>query len=114
MVNEKDGDYEPYLRRDATPASSASSEASEESIDHEKELLILDACRWRNLDQLRALSESPGGFLTDDLRREACKEPVIGLIQHLHHRGAFDQLKLSILTIPPNISPFLDASSFSL
>lgn len=114
MVNEKGGDHGPDLSRDATSASNASSEASDESIDHDKELLILDACRWRNLDQLRALAESPGGFLTDDLRREACKQPVIGHIQHLHPPGAFDPMKLPIFTIPLNIPPLLDESSFSL
>ncbi len=33
---------------------------------------ILDACKWRDLDRLRTLADAPGGFLTDELRREAC------------------------------------------
>lgn len=34
---------------------------------------ILEACRQRDLGALRALAESPGGFLTDDIRQQACK-----------------------------------------
>jgi hypothetical protein len=34
---------------------------------------ILEACRQRDLDSLRALAESTGGFLADDIRQQACK-----------------------------------------
>jgi hypothetical protein len=34
---------------------------------------ILEACRQRDLDSLRALAESPGGFLADDIRQQACE-----------------------------------------
>lgn len=37
----------------------------------EKATNILEACRWRNLDALRLLAESPGGFLTDKIRQQA-------------------------------------------
>lgn len=33
---------------------------------------ILEACKWSDLSKLKALAESTGGFLTDDLRRLAC------------------------------------------
>lgn len=33
---------------------------------------IKEACKWKNLDQLRSFAESKGGFLTDDLRQQAC------------------------------------------
>ncbi|KAK4211690.1 GTPase-activating protein gyp10 [Rhypophila decipiens] len=32
---------------------------------------ILDACRWKKLDRLMEIAESPGGFVTDELRRSA-------------------------------------------
>lgn len=34
---------------------------------------ILHACRWRNIEELQVLAESPGGFLTDELRQQACQ-----------------------------------------
>ncbi|KAF3768014.1 RabGAP/TBC [Cryphonectria parasitica EP155] len=36
-----------------------------------KEALILDACGRRDISELQALAELPGGFITDDLRQEA-------------------------------------------
>jgi len=39
----------------------------------DKKQAILHACRTRDLARLRALAESPGGFLSDDLRQQACK-----------------------------------------
>ncbi|KAK3390473.1 rab-GTPase-TBC domain-containing protein [Podospora didyma] len=36
-----------------------------------KEEAILEACKWRNLDDLRRLAESPGGFLNDNIRQQA-------------------------------------------
>ena len=38
-----------------------------------KRAAILEACSQRDLDSLRALAESPGGFLADDIREQACK-----------------------------------------
>ena len=46
--------------------------------DKEKERAILKACRWKNLSELRCLAESPGGFLTDSLRQQACKSVLSG------------------------------------
>jgi len=50
----------------------------EKSIGHatlstDKEHAILEACRWRNLDALRVLAESQGGFITDKIRQQACE-----------------------------------------
>lgn len=36
---------------------------------------ILEACKWRNIEALGSLASTRGGFLTDDLRRKACKWP---------------------------------------
>ncbi|KAK3905452.1 rab-GTPase-TBC domain-containing protein [Staphylotrichum tortipilum] len=39
--------------------------------DDKKKEEILEACRFRDLDALRALAESPGGFISDVLRQQA-------------------------------------------
>ena len=39
----------------------------------EKKKAILEACSQRDLDALRALAQSPGGFLADSIRQRACK-----------------------------------------
>lgn len=38
----------------------------------EKKLAIEDACAQSDISSLKALAESAGGFLTDDIRRQAC------------------------------------------
>ncbi len=43
------------------------------SATDEKKEAILEACKQRDLDALRALAELPGGFLTDEIRQQACK-----------------------------------------
>ncbi|KAF4958839.1 hypothetical protein FSARC_10915 [Fusarium sarcochroum] len=40
-------------------------------LSHPKTAEILEACKWRDISRLRALSEAHGGFLSDTLRREA-------------------------------------------
>lgn len=37
-----------------------------------KAAAVCEACRWRDISKLRALAESEGGFLNDDLRKSAC------------------------------------------
>ncbi|KAL2189526.1 hypothetical protein L209DRAFT_769652 [Thermothelomyces heterothallicus CBS 203.75] len=56
---------------------STSRDNSAHGADRKKEV-ILKACSSRDLDALRALAESPGGFLTDSIRQQACKcsEPL--------------------------------------
>lgn len=59
-----------------TPSSSADDEpkiGSELSARSPKEHGILDACRRRDIEELQALAMSPGGFLTDELRQQACE-----------------------------------------
>ncbi|KAK0718200.1 rab-GTPase-TBC domain-containing protein [Lasiosphaeria miniovina] len=41
------------------------------SVATDKMKDILEACRWRDLDALRVLAESPGGFLKDSIRQKA-------------------------------------------
>ena len=50
---------------------------SEDTTVSDRERAIIDACKWRNLEQLRIIAESPGGFLTDNLRQLACKHLII-------------------------------------
>ncbi|KAJ4258693.1 GTPase-activating protein gyp8 [Fusarium torreyae] len=40
-------------------------------LSHPKTAEILEACKWRDISRLRALSEAHGGFLSDTLRRQA-------------------------------------------
>lgn len=41
--------------------------------NHAKALIILDACRREDIDDLKSLAVSPGGFLSDAIRRQACE-----------------------------------------
>lgn len=43
------------------------------SWEAEKLQAISEACKWRDLNQLRTLAESKGGFLSDELRQQACR-----------------------------------------
>jgi hypothetical protein len=38
----------------------------------QKAVSILDACKWKDTDTLRALAVSEGGLLSDELRHQAC------------------------------------------
>jgi hypothetical protein len=43
------------------------------SKQQDKALKILEACKWKDTETLRALAASEGGLLSDELRCEACK-----------------------------------------
>lgn len=64
---------------DADDDNNPSAEEKEEEeeatqrLHSEKEARILDACERRDIEDLQALAQSSGGFLTDELRRQACK-----------------------------------------
>lgn len=49
------------------------------SATDKKEEAILEACRKRDLCALRQLAESPGGFLSDAIRQQACECPSDGV-----------------------------------
>lgn len=56
------------------PSDSSSQENQSQARARDpKEDVILDACRRRDIDELQTLAESRGGFLTDELRQEACE-----------------------------------------
>lgn len=42
-------------------------------LSHAKALVILDACKRGDIDDLKDLAISTGGFLSDAIRRQACK-----------------------------------------
>lgn len=45
-------------------------------ISQAKITSILDACRWKDVELLRALATSEGGLVSDSVRREACSFPI--------------------------------------
>ena len=53
--------------------SASSPDTTVDKFRSEKESEIRDACRWRDLDHLRALATTEDGFLYDKLRHLACK-----------------------------------------
>lgn len=62
--------------KDAAPSSQAihveaAAAGQVPAADLEKTRVLLEACRWKDLDLLRALAESRGGFLSDSLRQQA-------------------------------------------
>lgn len=44
----------------------------EKALARRKTEAILSACKWKDLESLKSLAESGGGFLSDENRREAC------------------------------------------
>lgn len=82
--------------------------SSEKSVSHThgdaavgKEHAILDACRWKNLDALRSLAESPGGFLTDRVRQQACKCSLTAFL--FWDRKPLYKTRNDILVIPESL-----------
>jgi hypothetical protein len=59
---------EPSLD-EKTAHYSGTSDAAEDK----RKGIILQACRQRDLDALRDIAQSSGGFLTDTIRQQACK-----------------------------------------
>lgn len=77
--SEKGGDTEvPNGNGNGKDNSNNNNKQSEEEIrkqqEHlKKEAKIRDACKRRDIQELQALAQSSGGFLTDELRQQACK-----------------------------------------
>jgi hypothetical protein len=42
-------------------------------LSNPKAAEIIEACKWKDISRLRSLAEAPGGFLSDTLRRQACR-----------------------------------------
>lgn len=60
------------VRHDGRAADDKLADAAVEGSDAQKQAEIIDACTWGDVARLRSLADSPGGFLTDALRRAAC------------------------------------------
>ncbi|KAF9881366.1 GTPase-activating protein gyp10 [Colletotrichum karsti] len=79
----------------ATPTGSGQARASGHSdsaldgteCSRRKRDDVLEACKWRNIEGLKELASTKGGFLTDDLRRKAW--PILlGLADSEDFKGA--------------------------
>ncbi|KAK5653858.1 hypothetical protein OQA88_7782 [Cercophora sp. LCS_1] len=77
-------------------AASDKKSANHLDAGNEKERAILEACKWRNLDALRALAESSGGFLTDNLRQQASQANEAGHWKELHPHKEEYQVELDV------------------
>lgn len=56
-----------------SPQSQAEGTDSNARLEELKAQEIIDACRRRDIEALQALAESPGGFIRDELRQQACE-----------------------------------------
>lgn len=61
------------LVEDGSPGNGSLEDESNSSVRDPKEDEILDACRQRDIAALQSLALSTGGFMTDELRQQACK-----------------------------------------
>lgn len=68
IVEEKTN-HEPSRSPRSQPDVTESSDQLEELKAQE----ITEACRRRDIEGLQALAESPGGFIRDELRQQACE-----------------------------------------
>lgn len=55
------------------PRSRPEATESNAQLEEFKAQEIVDACRRRDIEGLQALAESPGGFIRDELRQQACE-----------------------------------------
>lgn len=55
------------------PRSQPGAAESNAQLEELKAQEIVDACRRRDIEGLQALAESPGGFIRDGLRQQACE-----------------------------------------
>jgi hypothetical protein len=53
-------------------ASRTSLQSPQRGVRYAKATRILDACRWKDTEILRALATSEGGLVSDEVRRQAC------------------------------------------
>jgi hypothetical protein len=52
--------------------SHTSSPSPEQKRRDAKATAILEACKWKDVEALRAFATSEGGLISDDVRRQAC------------------------------------------
>ena len=70
-----DEDVEEKSNRDPckSPQSQVEGPYGNPQLEGLKEQEIIDACRRRDIEALQALADSPGGFISDELRQQACE-----------------------------------------
>lgn len=59
--------------------------SSQESLllrEQAKSARILDACRWKDSETLRALAVSESGLISDQIRRQACTCSIPNIWSH--------------------------------
>lgn len=69
-TNTADFDEKPIKMED--PIDEKPPDPKDEAAEQKKKE-ILNACKTRDFAALRTLAASPGGFLTDTIRQQACK-----------------------------------------
>jgi hypothetical protein len=69
----------PSPGEDPKTESDHSAQDSSPTKENTKKTQILDACRLKETEILRTLAVSEGGLITDDLRRQACKNSNPGI-----------------------------------
>lgn len=81
-----------------------------------KKQAILEACERKDLDRLRFLAESPGGFLSDAIRQQTCKSWLyrqsgnVGLTIYVF-QGQYCSVSRLIKTSMKSITPIPGKSS---
>lgn len=78
-IADEKSDHDPSR----SPRSSAKITDSNAELQEVKAREIIDACRRRDIESLQALAESPGGFITDELRQQACE--LVHSLQSICH-----------------------------
>lgn len=73
IMDEKKEDVKVKIESSETNTREIPEEAST------KTLAILEACKWKDVEELRKLATSEGGLLNDELRRKACKNTIFTL-----------------------------------
>lgn len=74
----QDGDVTREMREDTSQASVMSANGSghrpqEAAENRGKAMAILDACSRADIDALKELAVTKGGFISDAIRRRACE-----------------------------------------
>ena len=61
-----------FIADETKKRADLSSSPEGDKYDDAKTSKIRDAIQWRDLETLRALATSEGGFVSDEVRRQAC------------------------------------------
>jgi hypothetical protein len=67
---------------DGSASSPSRPEDVKKDPDVVKQARILEACRWKDIDGLRALAVSEAGLISDELRCQACRYPLSSMLDN--------------------------------